>query len=168
MLEVTVGIVKPHAYKDRRKIKEMIEGIGLSIAYERDPYCFDVELAKLHYALIENKPWYKEAIDVMVDKNPGHEPTAAYLIVGEDAVNRLAELVGDKDPQKARPGTIRHGFGRDIGYNAFHRADSLESVIREVNLHFPKDEVPENVLEILKGHEAELSVPCEEPVSSLA
>jgi nucleoside-diphosphate kinase len=46
-------------------------------------------------------------------------------------------MMGDTDPIKAAPGTIRGDFGLDIGQNLIHGSDSEENARKEISLFFP-------------------------------
>ena len=41
--------------------------------------------------------------------------------------------MGDTNPEKAAPGTIRRDFGDSIGENAMHGSDSDENAATEMN-----------------------------------
>ena len=60
---------------------------------------------------------------------------------GENAVAKNREIMGATDPKKAAPGTIRFKFGDNVGENAAHGSDSLESANRELSLFFEKQEI---------------------------
>ena len=49
--------------------------------------------------------------------------------------------MGHTDPKKARPGTLRFEYGENIGENAVHGSDSVESAQRELNLFFSENEL---------------------------
>lgn len=54
-------------------------------------------------------------------------------LVGKDAVETCVKLLGDKDPSKAEPGTIRSLYGTDPVRNCAHASSDLESAA-EVNI----------------------------------
>ena len=60
---------------------------------------------------------------------------------GEGAVLKVREIMGDTDPGKARPGTLRSEYGDSVGENAVHGSDSLESAQRELALFFSAEEL---------------------------
>ena len=61
-----------------------------------------------------------------------------FLADGENAVNRVRELVGVTDPKAARPNTLRRLYGIDKSENTIHASDSIESAERETKLWFPE------------------------------
>ena len=60
------------------------------------------------------------------------------------AIQIFRYVVGNTDPKKAQRGSVRYVFGdktRSIMYNAVHASDGLESFIREIEIHFSRDEL---------------------------
>ena len=51
-------------------------------------------------------------------------------------INKNRELMGNTDPTKANPGTIRSDFAHTIDANAVHGSDSEESAKREISFFF--------------------------------
>ncbi|MBM3710053.1 MAG: nucleoside-diphosphate kinase, partial [Actinobacteria bacterium] len=58
------------------------------------------------------------------------------VVEGEDALNKVRNIMGNTDPHKAKPGTIRGDFGTDITVNVVHGSDSSENAVREIKLFF--------------------------------
>ncbi len=54
------------------------------------------------------------------------------VLEGEDAIDRLARIVGPTDPADALPGTIRRDFGLSIEKNSVHRSDATETAEAEI------------------------------------
>jgi nucleoside-diphosphate kinase len=50
-------------------------------------------------------------------------------------------MIGDTDPLRANPGTIRGDYGLDIEHNLVHGSDSEESAEREISLFFSEKEL---------------------------
>jgi nucleoside diphosphate kinase len=65
---------------------------------------------------------------------PGTEKCVALVYQGEDAVNKIREVLGPTDPSKAPPGSIRKEFGQSIMVNAAHASDSPENAQREMKI----------------------------------
>jgi nucleoside-diphosphate kinase len=146
MLEVTLGIIKPHAYPERREIKRFIEDRGLSILAEKE-LGISREVAEKQYETLKGKGYFEDAVRVLSEGR-----STILLIYGEDAIRRLVGMAGYKDSRLAEEGTIRRRFGVDNERNAFHRADSMENVKREAGLYFEDDEIPEQASGILKTY----------------
>jgi nucleoside-diphosphate kinase len=68
-------------------------------------------------------------------------PIVVLVAEGDDAINRLRELVGATDPKKAENNTIRKMYGKSITENAIHASDSAESAIREIPFFFNSREL---------------------------
>jgi len=65
---------------------------------------------------------------------PGTEKCIAIVYQGEDAVQKIREVLGPTDPSKAPPGSIRKEFGQTIMINAAHASDSIENAQREMRI----------------------------------
>ncbi|MDR0442387.1 MAG: nucleoside-diphosphate kinase [Treponema sp.] len=53
---------------------------------------------------------------------------------GENAVNKIRDVLGSTDPLKAREGTVRREFGSSVMVNTAHASDSRESYEREKDI----------------------------------
>jgi len=53
---------------------------------------------------------------------------------GENAINKIRDVLGPTDPTKAPGGTVRCDFGRNVMVNTAHASDSRENVTREMNI----------------------------------
>src|SRR5438046_8687655 len=65
---------------------------------------------------------------------PGTEKCIAIVYQGENAVQKIREVLGPTDPSKAPPGSIRKEFGQTIMINAEHAADYIENAQREMKI----------------------------------
>ena len=83
------------------------------------------------YAEHEGKPFYNDLIEFMTSG-----PVFIQVLQGEDAINKNRELMGNTDPSKADPGTIRADFAQTIDANAVHGSDSEKSAQREIAFFF--------------------------------
>jgi nucleoside diphosphate kinase len=63
--------------------------------------------------------------------NPGSVKCMILLYEGENAVQKIRDVLGPTDPLKAPGGTVRREFGSSIMVNTAHASDSPASVIRE-------------------------------------
>jgi nucleoside diphosphate kinase len=64
----------------------------------------------------------------------GKSGTVMCLILfyeGENAINKIRDVLGPTDPLKAPSGTVRREFGSNVMENTAHASDSRESVERE-------------------------------------
>ncbi|CAG8554093.1 1718_t:CDS:2 [Dentiscutata erythropus] len=84
----------------------------------------------------ENKGYKLVALQLLpVDMLSG--PVVGMVWEGKDIVKTGRRLLGETDPLKSAPGTIRGDFCIDVGKNLCHGSDSVESAQREINLWFP-------------------------------
>lgn len=63
-------------------------------------------------------------------------PIVAAILEKENAVEAYRTLIGNTDPEKAAPGTIRKLFAHSVRKNAVHGSDCDESAERECNFFF--------------------------------
>ena len=90
---------------------------------------------ELFYAEHKERPFFGELVSFMTSG-----PVVLICLHGENAVLKNRELMGATDPKKAAPGTIRAKHGANVGENAVHGSDSLESAKRELAIFFDKHE----------------------------
>ncbi|HEY4481922.1 MAG TPA: nucleoside-diphosphate kinase [Candidatus Brocadiaceae bacterium] len=64
-------------------------------------------------------------------KKPGTEKSLALLYQGVGAVDKIRNILGATDPQKAADATVRSIYGRGLMENAAHASDSTKSAERE-------------------------------------
>ena len=83
------------------------------------------------YAEHKGKPFYDDLIEFMTSG-----PVFIQVLEGEDAITKNRELMGNTDPSKAEPGTIRADFAQTIDANAVHGSDSEISAEREIAFFF--------------------------------
>jgi nucleoside-diphosphate kinase len=102
----------------------------------------DVETLREHYAHIADKPFFPEVETFMQSS-----PVIALALAGEDAIDRVRDLVGPTDSKKAAPGTIRGDFGVDVMVNIVHASDSPENAEIELKRFFAPGEIFEYPME---------------------
>jgi nucleoside-diphosphate kinase len=99
-------------------------------------------LAERHYAAHRGKGFFPGLINYITSG-----PIVAAVFEGDNAINRIRDLMGATDPIKAAPGTMRRDFGLDIEKNAVHGSDSPETAAVEIALYFAGGEITEYQLE---------------------
>ncbi len=62
---------------------------------------------------------------------PGKVKSMVMVYEGENAIEKIRDVLGPTDPSQAPGGTVRRDFGSDIMVNAVHASDSPESAERE-------------------------------------
>lgn len=93
----------------------------------------DREFAAEHYAEHKGKVFYDELLDYITSSE-----LVAMVLEGEDVIEKIRQINGSTDPDKAAYGTIRRRYGKDKTRNAVHASDSLESAKREISHWFPE------------------------------
>ncbi len=58
----------------------------------------------------------------------------ALVYAGDNAVEKIRDVLGPTDPSKAEPGSVRKEFGTDVMVNAAHASDSPENAKREIGI----------------------------------
>ncbi len=137
-MHFTFGIIKPDAMKKLYygKILDDIAMAGFKLV-ELKLVKLTEEKAKNFYSMHEHKPFFAELIAYMCSA-----PVLCFVLQHEsNAVEAFRELMGDTDPAKAKKGTLRAKYGRDLAANAVHGSDSEESFMREWKFFFKEDEL---------------------------
>ncbi|MBC7075875.1 MAG: nucleoside-diphosphate kinase [Syntrophomonadaceae bacterium] len=96
------------------------------------------ELARRHYAEHEGKPFFEELVSFITSG-----PAVAMVWEGNNVIASVRSLMGDTDPVKAAPGTIRGDLGASMSRNVIHGSDGPEAAEREINLFFKETEILE-------------------------
>ncbi len=103
------------------------------------------ELAGKHYEAHKDKPFYPELIDYITGKLHKRHKVMALVYYGKNALEKVREICGHTNPEKAEPETIRGQFGRiltgGLFENVVHTSDSVESAQREIKLWFEPQEI---------------------------
>jgi len=136
-MQQTLVLLKPDAL-ERGLVGEIIsrlEGRGLKIVAMKMIWV-DEALAKRHYAVHEGKPFFEGLVEFITSS-----PIIAAVFEGEDAVAVVRNAMGETDPARAAPGTIRGDLAQDIGRNLVHGSDSEETAEEEIKLFFSQKEI---------------------------
>ena len=131
-IQRTLSIIKPDAVA-KNVIGEIIsrfEKNNLKIIAAK-LITLSVSDAGGFYAEHKGKPFYDDLIEFMTSG-----PVFIQVLEGEDAISKNRELMGNTDPSKADPGTIRADFAQTIDANAVHGSDSEISAEREIAFFF--------------------------------
>merc|ERR1712113_1069344 len=96
------------------------------------------DLLKKHYADLSAKPFFAGLV-----KHIGSGPVVPMVWEGKDVVRQGRVLLGETDPLKSKPGSIRGDFSIDMGRNIVHGSDSVPSATKEIALWFKKEELVE-------------------------
>ena len=136
MTERTLMLIKPDGVK-RGKIGEIIRRIE-NKGYQIIDMKMVVPTEKLlnsHYAEHVGKPYYPSLVNYMMSG-----PVVVMIGEGTNIISGWRTLMGETNPTKAAPGTIRGDLGREweekAMMNIVHGSDSVLSAEREINLWF--------------------------------
>uniref|UniRef100_V9LEP1 Nucleoside diphosphate kinase n=1 Tax=Callorhinchus milii TaxID=7868 RepID=V9LEP1_CALMI len=94
------------------------------------------EMAKQHYIDLKDLPFYGNLC-----KYTSSGPFVAMCWEGLNVVKTGREMLGETDPAKSKPGTIRGDLCVHIGRNLIHGSDGPETAKREVALWFKPEEL---------------------------
>ncbi|MGW8145160.1 MAG: nucleoside-diphosphate kinase [Anaerolineales bacterium] len=94
------------------------------------------DLAETHYAIHKGKPFYDRLIAYITSA-----PVMAMVWEGPNAIAAVRQTMGATRPTEAAPGSIRHDFALEVGFNLTHASDSIENGIAEVSLWFDESEL---------------------------
>jgi len=118
------------------------------------------ELAEKHYFNLKQEQIAKKGVEkgtevyentIKYIQGKYHtERVFALVYYGDDAINKIRELSGETNPEKAPPISIRGKYGRlnsqtQVMENVIHCSDSTESAEREIKLWFSPDELTETI-----------------------
>jgi len=136
-MERSLVLVKPDAMQRGLAgvIISRLERRGLKIVAMK-MLQMDKALAQRHYAIHQGKAFFNGLVEFITSS-----PIIAAVFEGEKAVEAIRQTMGETDPAKASPGTIRGDFGLDIGHNLVHGSDSTENAEKEISLFFSPKEI---------------------------
>merc|ERR1739848_299023 len=96
------------------------------------------DLLEKHYADLSGKGFFPSLIKFI-----GSGPVVPMVFEGKEVVKMGRSMLGETDPLKSKPGSIRGDFPIDMGRNIIHGSDSTESAEKEIDLWFDKEELVE-------------------------
>ena len=145
-MERSLVLVKPDAIQRGLAgiIISRLEGRGLKIVAMK-MLQMDKKLAQRHYAVHEGKAFFNALVEFITSS-----PIIAAVFEGERAIEIIRQTMGETDPAKASPGTIRGDLGLDIEHNLVHGSDSAENAQKEISLFFSPEEILDYPKEIDK------------------
>jgi len=136
----TLAIIKPDAVKNRNqgKIIDLILRPGGKFKHYNilgmKQLVMTMDEAQEFYKEHSERPFFKDLCEFMTSG------PCIVMVLGSlnNPVQQWREFIGNTDPAKALPGTIRSLFGTSIDYNAVHGSDSEEAAAREIEFFFGK------------------------------
>lgn len=138
-VERTLMLVKPDA------VRRNLEGKIIAHVQEKGFKLVGLKKLKLtkeqaekFYYVHKERPFFGELTDFM-----SSGPIVAMVWEGENAISAIREIMGATNPEEAEEGTLRKLYGTNIGENAVHGSDSLESAKYEIPFFFSELELVE-------------------------
>lgn len=136
-MERTLVLIKPDGVR-RGLVGEILcrlERRGLRLAALKMLPPDQARIQRL-YEIHLGKSFYRGLVDFMTSG-----PIVACVVEGERVIEVVRRTMGETDPIKALPGTIRGDLALDIGQNVIHGSDSPESAQREIPIFFQPEEI---------------------------
>ncbi len=136
-MERTLIVLKPDAVQRGLvgRIVARFEAKGLKIVAMKMLW-MSHEFAGRHYAVHLGKPFYEGLIKYITSG-----PVLAMVLEGTNAIEVARKTMGDTNPAKAAPGTIRADYGLEMGRNLVHGSDAPETAAFEIGLWFSDEEI---------------------------
>lgn len=137
MLERTLVMIKPDGVQRNLigKVISIFEENGLKVVALKK-IKLSKEQAKAFYIVHKERPFYEDLTTYM-----SSGPIVAMVLEGENAIQRVREIMGATDPKEAKEGTIRRLFAIDKEKNTVHGSDSPESAKKEIPFFFSEQEL---------------------------
>jgi len=131
-MNYSFGMLKPDCIERKleKNVFERIESSGLIVKATRI-VALKQEQIDIIYPCCKSGDFYQEMSKFLLSGR-----CEVFIVKGDDAINRLNDLVGYRDPLFAKEGTIRHCFGETIRRNIIHSVSSDLAFWEEVSLFF--------------------------------
>lgn len=133
MIERTLVLIKPDG------IERKIMGEIISFYEQKDLNIVELKLvqcsratAEKHYEEHKGKSYFEDLINYITSGK-----LCAMVIEGEDAINIVRKINGNKDPNLAELGSIRGKYADDRTKNLVHASDNFKNAEREIAIWFP-------------------------------
>jgi nucleoside diphosphate kinase len=123
-----------------KKAKDVLQrefGIALSDATEKalsDSFGKEYALDQFSQIVEFMSGMRPEHCPVEEMNNPGKVKCMILVYEGENAVQKIRDVLGPTDPLKAPGGTVRREFGSNVMVNTAHASDSAENAKREMGI----------------------------------
>jgi nucleoside-diphosphate kinase len=131
-MERTLSIVKPDGVK-KGLIGEVIkrfEDNGLKVIGMK-MVAMSKREAEGFYAVHREKSFFESLTTFM-----SSGPAVVMVLEGDNAIQRVRDLMGATNPEEAADGTLRRQFGSNIERNVVHGSDAPETAAFEIGYFF--------------------------------
>ncbi len=130
-MERSFVIIKPDGTARRRVSALVLKALmdrGYKIRAFREMKVPE-SLAKLHYAVHEEKPFFSWLVDFI-----SSAPVLALIFEADDVIQGVRDALGATFVQKADPLSLRGKYGIWAGVNIAHASDAPETATKEIEL----------------------------------
>jgi|TARA_Y100000310_G_scaffold338453_1_gene428148 nucleoside-diphosphate kinase len=106
------------------------------------------ELAEEHYQHLREEKFFDELIRYIMGKY--HTKRVLALVYhGENAIKKVRKVIGETDPEKAEPTSIRGKYGRitskGVFENVVHASENEKEAEREIKMWFRPEELAHTI-----------------------
>lgn len=136
-IERTLSILKPDTVEKNNigGVIALIEKAGLKVIAAKMTH-LSRRQAEGFYAVHRERGFFGELCEFMT-----RGPVVVMVLEGDDAVAKYRKVMGATNPANADEGTIRKTFAKDVGENAVHGSDALDTAKQEISYFFPGYEI---------------------------
>jgi nucleoside diphosphate kinase len=131
----TFALIKPDAYKHRKKIVQFILDAGFTIVAAND-WIFEEDECDCFYSEHVGKDYYPRLKEHMMS-GPCMGLRLRLEGANQNAIYFWRGLIGPTNPVEAKqnaPGSLRAQYGTELPMNALHGSDSKAAMICEASL----------------------------------
>jgi nucleoside-diphosphate kinase len=136
-IERTLSILKPDTVENNNigNVIAVIEKAGLKVVAGKLVHLSKPQ-AEGFYAVHKERGFFGELVQFMT-----RGPVVVLVLEGENAVATYRKAMGATNPAQADAGTIRKLYAKDVGENAVHGSDAVETAKQEISYFFPGYEI---------------------------
>ena len=133
----TLTIIKPDGVEQQLigEIVRVLEGQSFRIVAMK-MLRLDKKEAEGFYGVHRDKKFFGSLTDFMSSGR-----MVVMVLEGENAIERLRQLMGATNPAEAQPGSLRKRFATSIERNVIHGSDAAETAASEIAYFFPQMEI---------------------------
>ncbi|CAB3240852.1 unnamed protein product [Arctia plantaginis] len=130
-MQLTFGMIKPVPADVAGKILTHLHNSGIRVTKMKKA-CLTAEDVSVLYQSESSFPTFPFLLDFLTGQF-----VYGMELVGKDIIETLKNVIGDRDPAKAEPGTIRALYGIDNIKNCIHTSASEEEGLHDNEYFFP-------------------------------
>jgi nucleoside-diphosphate kinase len=133
----TLTIIKPDGVEQQLigEIVRVLEGQSFRIVAMK-MLRLDKKEAEGFYGVHRDQKFFGSLTDFMSSGR-----IVVMVLEGENAIERLRQLMGATNPAEAQPGSLRKRFATSIERNVIHGSDAAETAASEIAYFFPQMEI---------------------------